>query len=215
MNASPNPQPPLVLSYLELRQAVGIIGFALPFVLAVGKWITQGPGLQSSVSCYYYTDMRNILVGSMCAIGVFLLSIRGYDRRDQIAGVFASICAIGVALFPDIFCETTAIHNSVIGYLHLLFAALLFLTFAFFSLVLFTRTDPGRRPTPQKLQRDIVYRICGWAILAAIVLIGIVKLTPLGTSLLPFEPVFWLESVAIVSFGLSWLTKGQMILKDK
>ena len=29
------------------------------------------------------------------------------------------------------------------------------------------------------------------------------------------EPIFWLESVAIVAFGLSWLTKGETILKDE
>jgi hypothetical protein len=30
-----------------------------------------------------------------------------------------------------------------------------------------------------------------------------------------FEPRFWLESIAIVVFGISWLTKGEAILKDQ
>jgi hypothetical protein len=30
-----------------------------------------------------------------------------------------------------------------------------------------------------------------------------------------FEPRFWLESIAIVAFGISWLTKGEAILKDQ
>jgi hypothetical protein len=29
------------------------------------------------------------------------------------------------------------------------------------------------------------------------------------------DPVFWLESLAVVAFGVSWLTKGEMILKDE
>ena len=29
-----------------------------------------------------------------------------------------------------------------------------------------------------------------------------------------FHVVFWLEAVAIVAFGISWLTKGEAILKD-
>src|SRR6266852_8308761 len=91
MNPQPNPQDSLVLSYLGLRKAVGIIGFALPFVLAIA-----GPGIQGSISCYYYTDMRNVLVGSLCAIGVFLMSTRGYDLRDEIAGRLACVFAIGV-----------------------------------------------------------------------------------------------------------------------
>jgi hypothetical protein len=29
------------------------------------------------------------------------------------------------------------------------------------------------------------------------------------------DPVFWLESLAVVAFGVSRLTKGEMILKDE
>ena len=28
-------------------------------------------------------------------------------------------------------------------------------------------------------------------------------------------PIFWLESLAVVAFGVSWLTKGEAILKDE
>ena len=48
MNQQSGPQDSLVLSYLDLRKAVGIIGFALPFVLALGKILLQGHGIQSS-----------------------------------------------------------------------------------------------------------------------------------------------------------------------
>ncbi len=30
-----------------------------------------------------------------------------------------------------------------------------------------------------------------------------------------YQPLFWLEAVAIVAFGLAWLVKGQAILKDR
>src|SRR6267378_5672793 len=100
MNRPSGPNGSLVLSYLGLRKAVGIIGSALPFVLAFGKMLLEGPGIQDSISGYYYTDMRNVFVGSLCAIGVFLMSCRGYDRKDEIAGYLACVFAIGVALFP-------------------------------------------------------------------------------------------------------------------
>jgi hypothetical protein len=29
------------------------------------------------------------------------------------------------------------------------------------------------------------------------------------------HPVFWLESTAVIAFGVAWLTKGEMILKDQ
>jgi len=44
--------------------------------------------------------MRNLFVGSLCAIGMFMLCCRGYDRKDEIAGVFSAFCALGVAFFP-------------------------------------------------------------------------------------------------------------------
>jgi len=210
------PQNPVVLSYLGLRKAVGIIGVALPFVLAFGKILLQGPGIQSSISgYYYYTDMRNVFVGSLCAIGVFLLSCRGYDRTDEIAGCLACAFAIGVALLPTTPYVGATSRDKIIGAVHLSLAALLFLTFAYFSLALFTKTDLNGTPTRQKLQRNTVYRVCGYAILACIALLGVVALPPVQTLVERLTPVFWLESVAVVAFGVSWLTKGETILKDQ
>src|SRR5262252_370496 len=100
MTTKTNAESSLVISYLALRQAVGIIGTSLPFVLVLGKFILEGPGIQPSISDYYYTVMRNVLVGSLCAIGVFLMSYRGYERKDDIAGDLACVFAIGVAIFP-------------------------------------------------------------------------------------------------------------------
>src|SRR4030088_235470 len=90
----------LVISYLGLRKAVGIIGIALPFVLAFGKILLEGPGILNSVSAYYHTGMRDVFVGSLCAIAIFLMSYHGYERKDDIAGDVACIFALGVALLP-------------------------------------------------------------------------------------------------------------------
>lgn len=214
MHAPPPPQRQLVLSYLALRKAVGIIGVALPFALAIGKRVSQGAGLEESVSYYYYTDMRNVFVGSLCAIGIFLMSTRGYDWRDEVAGWFACVFAIGVA-----FCPTTPLTNATpldkcVGAVHLTCAALLFLTLAIFSWFLFTETDPIKTPTPRKLKRNMVYRVCAVAIVACIVLIAVVK--EIAPQILAWWPhaVFCLESTAIIAFGFSWLVKGEMILKD-
>src|SRR5437899_11536622 len=84
MNQSSGPQDPVVLSYLGLRRAVGMIGFLLPVVLAIGKIVLESPGLQHSISAYYYTVVRDVFVGSLCAIGVFLASTQGYDRRHKL-----------------------------------------------------------------------------------------------------------------------------------
>jgi hypothetical protein len=212
MNQQSGPQD-LVLDYLSLRKAVGIIGFALPAVLAFGKMLLQGPGIQHSISSYYYTDLRNVFVGSLCAIGVFLMSATGYDKRDAIAGYVASVFAIGVALLPTTPDTSATPQDKIVGVLHLTFATLLFLTFAFFCFKLFTLT--AGNPTRRKLMRNKVYRVCGAIILACILLIAAVKLTPLGKAVAQLEPVFWLEAVAVMAFGVAWLIKGEAILKDE
>ena len=217
MNQQPSDQN-LVFSYLELRKAVGIIGVALPFVLAIGKLVLQGPGLEPTISSYYYTDLGNWFVGSLCAIGVFLLSTKGYSRYDQVAGLLACIFAVGVALFP-MAPDPPRVPTQQqvdIGRAHWTFAALLFVTLACFSLFLFTRTkrDKGSNPTPQKLKRNIVYRVCGSIIVGSIVLIPVVTHTSIADKVQALHPVFWLESLAVEAFGVSWLTKGEMILKD-
>jgi len=94
MDQQSGPQDSRVISYLALRKAVGIIGFSLPFVLAIGRMLQQGFGIEGSISCYYYTGRRNVFVGSLCAIGVFLLSTRGYDWRDEISGRLACVLAM-------------------------------------------------------------------------------------------------------------------------
>jgi len=219
-NSAPvNPTDPddsLVLSYLTLRKAVGIIGLLLPFVLAIGKILLQGSGIEPSISCYYYTDTGGVFVGSLFAIGVFLFSTRGYDLRDEIAGRLACLFAIGVALFPTSPCPGFPARHPAISTVHWSCAALLFLTLAYFCLALFTETAADRPPTRQKLHRNTVYRLCGYVILASILLIGVENLFPPLRSLLnPFDPEFWLESIAVVTFGLAWITKGETILKDQ
>ena len=203
----------LVISYLNLRRAIGIIGIALPFVLVIGKFILQGPGIQGSVSDYYYTVMRDVFVGSLCSIGVFLMSYRGYDSMDEIAGDLACLFAVGAALFPTTPDVDPTTRARLVGVVHIVLAGSLFLTLAFFSLVLFRKTDQPT-PTRMKLQRNIVYTVCGYLILGCIALIGVVALTPDTSPIRKLDPVFWLESIAIVSFGISWLTKGEGILKD-
>lgn len=213
MNQPPAPGGPLVLSYLSLRKAVGIIGLALPFVLALGRILLQGCGLQSSISSYYYTDVGDVFVGALCAIGVFLGSYR-YGPKDEIAGRLACVFAIGVALLPTTPEGVATCREQIIGTFHLAFAALLFLTLAYFCLKLFTLTNQPK-PTPRKLQRNTVYRVCGYAILASILLIAVAAIPAVCRRICWLKPRFWLESVAVVAFGVAWLVKGETILKDK
>lgn len=208
----------LVLSYLTLRKAIGILGVALPFVVALVALYLFGNDIQRSLSAYYYTGARDLFVGILCAIGVFLLSYKGYERKDDIAGDLACLFAIGVALLPTKPAVNASELDALVGALHLASAALLFLILAYFCLVLFVKSDPAIPKTPRKKVRNVIYRVCGVLILVCIGLIAFIK-SPLGDDLhkewQALQPVFWLEAIAVVAFGISWLTKGEAILSDR
>jgi len=204
---------PLVLSYLELRTVVGIIGIGLPFALSIGGFFTGERFPQASLSIYYHTACRNVFVASLSVIGAFLGACKGYDLRDEIAGYIAGLSAIGVAFFPT---DCLNAPYTRVGILHYGFASVLFATLSYFCIVLFRETaDPATR-TRQKLQRNAVYLVCGIIMLTSILLLALLAFVPFISKLVPvFSRVFWLESAAILAFGVAWLTKGEAILGDK
>ena len=217
MNRESGNETSLVYSYLELRRIIGLLGILFPFILALGALIFFSTGTQSSVSAYYHTEMRDVFVGILFAIGFFLLTYRGYDRSDNRAGNLCCIFAIGVALFPCTPDAGATNTDHIIGYIHLAFAALFFLTLIYFSLCLFTKTDPEKPPSRRKIQRNRVYKTCGYAMLICILLIALYIILPdsVASAFEPLNPIYWLEALAVLFFGISWFTKGEAILKDE
>lgn len=204
----------LVLSYLGLRRAIGILGVGLPLALVIGKIILESPGIEPSISDYYYTVMGNVFVGTLCAIGVFLMSYRGYERADDIAGDLACFFVVGVALFPTTPDTNPSHMQEIVGYIHYSFAAAFFFTLAYFCLALFRKTNPTKPMTPRKVQRNRVYKTCGYLILICIAVLAAYFALLRGTAVDRLDPVFWLESIAVVAFGISWLVKGEALLRD-
>jgi hypothetical protein len=208
----------LAAAYSYLQKAVGLIAVTLPVVVIGGGGLSGG-GLQDSISAYYYTHLGNYFVGSLFALGVFFLSYQyrampGFSRDNHLS-TFASVMAIGVALCPTTLHPGTATGGErFVGTMHLVFAGTLFVLLAVFSLFLFTKTDPRLAMTRQKEQRNRVYRISGWTIVAALVAVPTTKVAHVPDS---WHTFLWLESIMVVAFGVSWLIKGEFlhILADK
>ena len=208
---------PLIFSYLTLRWPVGILGVLLPVILVIGVAVLGSRTvIQDSISAYYETVMRGVFVGVLFTIGVFLFSYRGYEPSDDkkgyepsdnVAGNLACLFALGVALFP-------ASGNNFVRTLHFVSAVALFLMLSYFSLYLFTKTKAGGTPTPEKKTRNKIYVACGVIILACIALIAIYNALLGDTSLADIKPVFWLESLALWVFGVSWFIKGETLWRD-
>ena len=164
-------------NYMFLRKTVGWVGTLLPVILLVANPIALSienspcgviPG---SVSGYYYSPVRNIFVGAMCAQGLFLIAYVGYDLGDRVITDLAGVFALGVALFPtkptvasppSVTCQTVAqlsTREQVVGNIHVVFAGLMFVFMAWMA-IRFTNTD-SPQPSKQKLLRTRVYQI--WA----------------------------------------------------
>jgi hypothetical protein len=199
----------LAEAYQYLQRVVGIIAVSLPPVVALGN-LAFGGEMKGSISAYYYTRMGNVFVGSLCALAVFFLSynykpLPGFEL-DHLLARFASAAAVGVALFPTTSDAANASGGEkTVAVVHLICAGTLFLLLAFFSLFLFTKSDESKPMSDQKRRRNLVYRTCGIIITAAIVLVGVSNIVTPPSSL---HSLFWLETIAVIAFGVSWLVKG-------
>lgn len=208
------PQDARIISFMTLRKAVGYLGALLPVGLWLGNLLLRHQAqLRPSVSDYYYTDVRNGFVGDLIAIGVFLLAYRGYDKWDVTATNAAGFFAIVVALFPTAPPDPST-KALWVGRVHLTSAALLLLTLAVISIWLFRRGTPGQAATVRKSTRNSVYLWSGVVILGCVAAILVLRWVLGADVMARHHIVFWLEAIALLAFGCSWLTKGQAILKD-
>ena len=224
-------KPPEIISYYTMRRAIGVLGITLPLILVGGSSLFGDCNeVQGSISTYYYTNMRNIFVGFNCAVALFLFAYRGHDWRDNLAGYLGCIFVLGVAFLPSTVsspgqpCLVAATAQSpLVGKLHNLSALLYFIILIVYSLFLFPMTHmdmvTGEKKFMgrQKKKRNVVYYICGGIMTASLLLIlfymGFLEKPYPGLKRL--NPVFWLESFVLLSFGITWLTKGQLIFRDE
>lgn len=215
---------PRLISFKTLVQSIGWMSVLLPAAMLVGNYLFGGcHSIQDSVSDYYYTITGDLLVGILCAVALFLISYKGYpgDRLDSILSTSAGILALGVAFFPTNETSTDScaiIHlplNELRSNLHNVFSAALFLVLAAISLFQFTKSR-GVVVTRQKKQRNRVYRVCGVLMLVCIVLLALyANVRDNMPWLKAYKPVFWFESGALLAFGVSWLVKGGLFLRDR
>ena len=211
---------PLIISFLNLRRTVGVLSISMPAVLIIGAYFVGGcSSIQDSISHYYYTIMRDLYVGTICAVSLFLISYRGYDKNDSIFTSLAGIFLLGVAFLPttqnpDASC--TVLHlepNKLRVYIHYASAVLFFGTLAYISVFLFTK-GTQQKGTRKRL-RNKIYRGCGVTLILVIIIIVMVRTVPfLENNLGHLKPVFWAEWIGLFAFGMAWLIKGELFFND-
>ena len=209
----------LVVSYLGVRRAIGGVGLLLPVLLGPVGWLCFGVPFQDNMSSYYHTALRDVFVGSMCAIGIFLFCYRGYDWVENWTANFGCLAAVGLALCP-IDAGSEPLHQkSVLGMLHSVSGGIFFLTLAFYSLYHFPTSskESKREDVPHEGHRNFVYRTSGVVILVSMLAMGAyLYLIPPGLKRRcnEYHFLFWGEWVAVWAFAAAWLTKGRAIFAD-
>lgn len=187
-------------TYFALRRMVGLIGMALPFTLMFGNYfLFSGVIVLPTVSEYYYTPMRDLFVGALVAIALFISFYSGVGIWDRVSGILAGVMALGVAFFPTPPGEST----ELAGKLHGVFAISLFLLLAAISIFRF----PVKRERGPKKITDRLQIACGLVILGSVLATAGYFLAR-GFAKSEGCFVFIAESIALIAFGVSWFTEG-------
>lgn len=212
-----------VQTYRRIRKAVGCLGISLPIVLLVLSLIPfLKTDVQSSISSYYYTNFREIMTGTLCAVSLFLIRYKSSEnpvfwKDDDIMTNIAGVMALGVAFFPtNPECCSQKIYTLIpvcskyLGWLHYFFAASFFLILAEISIAVFTIGQKKSKKIPLSyLNENNIYKGCGIAIIVFTLMMLICGLL----NLFPYSTLIF-EALALWAFGISWLVKGR-ILGDK
>lgn len=205
-------------TFRRIRTAIGYLGIFLPIVLIILSLIPFfGTSIQVSISNYYYTNLREIFTGILCAVGLFLIRYKGFRgssfwKNDNLLTNIAGYMAFGVALFPtnpdcwnDKIYTLIPLNFKLLGFIHYGFAAVFFLILSILSINVFTIGQKENTDIPMSIfNENHIYRICGYLILIFILLILVFSLI----NVTAYSTIIF-EALALFSFGISWLIKGR------
>ncbi|MFN2440349.1 MAG: hypothetical protein ABR503_14195 [Chitinophagaceae bacterium] len=218
---------PGLIPYQTVRKAIGWLGILLPAAMIIGNLIfSTCNSIQSSISHYYYTITGHWFVGILCATAMFLISYTGYNQVDNIVSSVAGFAALLIAFFPTNMVKEVPVtiinegcllfslpENGIRNTVHYVSSGIFFVALAYMSFFLFTKSKGEK--TEEKKIRNKIFKTSGVIIIVSLVLIALYGFFgESGDRLSELKPVFWLEWIALFAFGISWLVKGETVLKD-
>ncbi|MDB5257623.1 MAG: hypothetical protein JWM14_2318 [Chitinophagaceae bacterium] len=209
-----------VYTYRRLRKAIGVLGVLLPITLCLFSVIPFFETyLQPSISDYYYTHLRELFTGVLCAVGLFLIRYKGHSnpnffKDDSRLTNIAGFMAFGIAFMPtnphssgDKIFTLIPLDYRWLGWIHYGFAGAFFITLAIISINVFTIGQAQNKEIPVSIiNENNIYKLCGYLMLLFIVL------TPICAELEFFTySTLVFEALMLFAFGISWLIKGRII----
>jgi hypothetical protein len=205
----PENEPRYVRSYVFTRFAIGLLGVVLPPLLVFFEpALFDGlPAPRGSLSAYYYSGLREVFVGGLWAIGVFLIVYKFLDFSwESLLSSLAGAAAVLVGVFPterpgDGVTPTpfqVKLGEDVVTAIH--YGAAVAFIALLVPIVLFFARDEGRRGH---------HNWRGFhTVTAVLILAGAALAAFAGITGGPDKGVLFGEWIAIWAFGASWLVKG-------
>lgn len=210
------------------QKILGILCILLP-ILSVGfgivGWLTgvNPTTWFNSISDTYYANSKMMMIGLLCACGIYFWAYKGYDKWDNITTCISAITAFMIVAFPcyseaegligtkqGLFCLPIEVSQ----YVHNISALVLYTTF---GIQVLRFRKHGESMTFMKKVRNEIYLCC-------FILMVVGTCIVLSHSFIPVikEPRFdWFtllgETFLQIGFGFAWLVKGECIkfLNDK
>lgn len=206
-----------------LRRIIGILGMSLPILLYGFLYIDSGL-LQplDSISHYYYTRVSSLFVTTISVLAIFLMIYKGREPIDFYTSLTAGVFALLVVFFPtgnitDVCCDPAKNYSVTIlpvdkfrVIFHYFSAAMFLICLSFMSLFLFTNSNQSGEKKGTRIKvHNRIHRTCGVLMLMAlmIILAGYLDIIP-DDFYEAHHLTFWMETLAVESFGFSWLLKG-------
>ncbi len=159
-------------------------------------------------------DDRLSTFAGICTFGIALFPVEGYSCGFQGEKIRAYIdtaqqCTGSICHAVD-FVDYSLFSQS--ANLHILATSGYFLSLAYFSIFIFTKTSPDGHMSDAKKKRNMVYKISGYTIISVLIVIGVKPLLIDHTSYAALWDklaiTFFLETLGLVAFGLAWWVKG-------
>lgn len=190
------------IEHHTIKLIIGVIAISLATLTSL---FSKTP--LESISASYYEEgwSSTIFVGFLFAIAAFLLAYHGRSVFEMIISKIAAVAALGVAMFP---CSCGG-HEEIIPHVHYISAGIMFLILVAFCFSFLRRAKS--KGHVQAMFRVIIYAACGITILVSISIIGLDWVFKEAISNKISRLTFICEAVALVAFGIAWLTASRIL----
>jgi len=185
------------LAFLIKSFGIGFIALLVPIILPV-----VGGNQGNSISYYYHlAETRDLFVGLLWALGLFLVLFQGLSRWENLLLSAAGVFLILVAMVPTGSEQCT---ESATFSWHAFFAIAFFACLFVVALVFAKKRLDYILWLPLRARFERAYTIAGCA------MVGL-PLLAWGLHLLDQDDcnraIYWVEATAIFAFSLYWFTK--------